>query len=69
MPPGVIGAPPSPFHPEFAAPAAVGGDVATSSATVTNTAGVDVTNQVASYAWEVFGGRRHGQRPQRGPHL
>jgi PKD repeat protein len=51
VPPGVIGAPPSPFRPEFTAPGAVVGDTALFSATVTDAAGADVTNQIASYTW------------------
>jgi PKD repeat protein len=51
VPPGVIGAPPSPFRPEFTVPGATVGDAAVFSASVTDSTGADVTNQIASYSW------------------
>src|SRR4029450_6373319 len=51
VPPGVIGAPPSPFRPEFTAPSAVRGDASIFSASVTDSTGADVTSQIATYSW------------------
>jgi PKD repeat protein len=53
VPPGTIGAPPSPLRPEFAAPSSVVGDSAVFSATVTDpsNANADASTQVASYLW------------------
>jgi PKD repeat protein len=51
VPPGVIGPPPSPFRPDFAVPTATVGDSAVFSASVVDSGGFDVTNQVATYAW------------------
>ena len=57
VPPGVIGVPPSPFRPEFVAPAPTAGDPALFSATVTNSAGADVANQIANFAWNFGDGQ------------
>jgi PKD repeat protein len=57
IPPGTIGAPPSPLRPEFAPPSAVVGDVSVFSATVTDTSNNDATPQVASYLWDFGDGR------------
>ena len=51
VPPGVIGAPPSPFRPDFVVPGATVGDSAVFSATVVDASGADQSNQIASYTW------------------
>src|SRR5260370_24040781 len=52
VPPGTIGAPPSPLKPDFAPPSAVVGDSAVFAATVTDASSADASTQVASYLWD-----------------
>lgn len=50
-PPGVIGAPPSPFVATFAPPSATVGNAAIFSASVKDAAGNDAVSQVSSFSW------------------
>jgi PKD repeat protein len=62
VPPGVIGAPPSSLRIAINTPAAVVGDTAVFTATITDAAGNDASSQVASYQWNFGDGTSSGGR-------
>jgi PKD repeat protein len=59
VPPGTVGAPPSPLRVDFVPPSPIVGDSTVFSATVTDATNADASTQVASYVWD-FGDGRSG---------
>jgi PKD repeat protein len=64
VPPGVVGAPPSPLKPDFTPPSPTVGNVAFFQATVVDASNADATSQVASFVWDFGDGDSANGRNQ-----